>query len=109
MAPRGGRPRGPSSFVRCWPLTQHCSPLPQPTPTSSHPPPCSNKVLQAARCDEGFTLHDLMKPDRSRVLRILSALINFQKFKRDKLAWYEELEAKKASRRTVATSKWGRV
>ena len=40
-------------------------------------------------------MHDLMKPDRSRVLRILSALINFQKFKRDKLAWYEELEAKK--------------
>jgi kinetochore protein Nuf2 len=55
----------------------------------------SNKVLQAARCDEGFTLRDLMRPDRTRVLRILSALINLQKFRADKLAWYEELEARK--------------
>ena len=52
-------------------------------------------MLQAARCDEGFTLRDLMRPDRTRVLRILSALINLQKFRADKLAWYEELEARK--------------
>ena len=52
-------------------------------------------MLRAARCDEGFRLRDLMRPERTRVLRILSALINLQKFRADKLAWYEELEARK--------------
>lgn len=36
-----------------------------------------------------------MKPERSRVQRIFSALINLQKFKAEKLAWYEELQNKK--------------
>jgi len=36
-----------------------------------------------------------MKPERARVLRVLSALINLQKFKVEKLVWYKEQEAKK--------------
>ncbi len=52
-------------------------------------------MLAAARCDEGFSLRDLMKPERVRVLRVLSALINLQKFKVEKLVWYTEQEGKK--------------
>jgi hypothetical protein len=36
-----------------------------------------------------------MKPERVRVLRVLSALINLQKFKVEKLVWYTEQEGKK--------------
>jgi hypothetical protein len=36
-----------------------------------------------------------MRPERPRVLRLLSALINLQKFKAEKLAWYAALEEKK--------------
>ena len=54
-----------------------------------------NKVLAAARCDEGLSLRDLMRPERARVLRVLSALINLQKFKAEKLVWYQEQEEKK--------------
>jgi hypothetical protein len=64
-------------------------------------------VLIAARCTEGFTLHDLMKPDRSRVLRLLSALINLQMFKKEKAEWYEELQAKKVRARGRAGGRAG--
>ncbi len=52
-------------------------------------------MLAAARCDEGLSLRDLIKPERVRVLRVLSALINLQKFKVEKLVWYAEQEKKK--------------
>ena len=52
-------------------------------------------MLAAARCDEGLSLRDLVKPERARVLRVLSALINLQKFKVEKLVWYSEQEEKK--------------
>ncbi len=72
----------------------------QPTPHSPLPsPPTSfwhrNKVLASARCDEGFSLRDLIKPERARVLRVLSALVNLQKFKVEKLVWYRGQEEKK--------------
>jgi hypothetical protein len=54
-----------------------------------------NKVLISARCDEGLSLRDLIKPERARVLRVLSALVNLQKFKVEKLMWYREQEEKK--------------
>ena len=54
-----------------------------------------NKVLASARCDEGLSLRDLIKPERARVLRVLSALVNLQKFKVEKLMWYREQEEKK--------------
>ena len=54
-----------------------------------------NKVLASARCDEGLSLRDLIKPERARVLRVLSALVNLQKFKVEKLIWYREQEEKK--------------
>jgi hypothetical protein len=38
-----------------------------------------------------------MKPERARVLRVLSALINLQKFKVEKLVWYNEQQEKKVS------------
>jgi hypothetical protein len=66
---------------------------PFPLPLSSRPR--SNKVLLAAKCEEGFTLHDLIKPERSRVIRIFSALVNLQKFKKMKVEWYGELQVKK--------------
>lgn len=56
---------------------------------------CSNKVLLAARCDEGLSLRDIMKPEKQRVQRVLSALINLFKFRAEKLAWYEENIEKK--------------
>lgn len=40
-------------------------------------------------------MRDLIKPERARVLRILSALINLQKFKVEKLIWYQNLEMEK--------------
>ena len=61
-----------------------------------------NKVLASARCDEGLSLRDLIKPERARVLRVLSALVNLQKFKVEKLMWYREQEEKKVSARCAA-------
>jgi len=52
-----------------------------------------NKVLQAARCDEGLNLRDLMKPDKARMVRVICGLINLQKFRKDKLVWYDSLES----------------
>lgn len=40
-----------------------------------------NKLLTAAGMAEGYTLKDLMKPDRARVQKALSGIINLQKFK----------------------------
>jgi hypothetical protein len=37
----------------------------------------------------------LIRPERARVLRVLSALVNLQKFKVEKLVWYTEQEKKK--------------
>lgn len=54
-----------------------------------------NKVLAAARCDEGLSLRDLMRPERARVLRVLSSLVNLQKFKVEKQLWYQGQEEKK--------------
>jgi hypothetical protein len=42
-----------------------------------------------------MSLHDLMKPERSRVQRILSALINLHKYRQEPLDWYAGLVAKK--------------
>ncbi len=61
--------------------------------------PRSNKVLLAARCDEGLSLRDIMRPEKQRVQRVLSALINLYKFRSEKLAWYEDNTQKKASGR----------
>ena len=73
----------------------HLFSLPHPFSLSPHSLIFRNKVLAAARCDEGVSLRDLMKPERARVLRVLSALINLQKFKVEKLVWYKEQEEKK--------------
>ncbi len=55
---------------------------------------CRNKLLDAAHC-EPLTLRDLMRPPPQRTTRVLSALINLQKFKADRLEWYVELENRK--------------
>lgn len=39
-----------------------------------------------------------MKPEKQRVQRVLSALINLYKFRAEKLAWYEENMQKKVRR-----------
>lgn len=63
-----------------------------------------NKLLVAAGVHEGFTLRDLIKPEPARLRRNLSAIINFQKFREEKIeAWAGhgrrtvELEAAKAA------------
>jgi hypothetical protein len=63
-----------------------------------------NKLLVAAGVHEGFTLRDLIKPEPARLRRNLSAIINFQKFREEKIeAWAchgrrtVELEAAKAA------------
>lgn len=60
-------------------------------------------MLLAARCDEGLSLRDIMRPEKQRVQRVLSALINLYKFRSEKLAWYEENTQKKASGRRAAS------
>lgn len=66
-------------------------------------------MLAAARCDEGLSLRDLIKPERVRVLRVLSAIINLQKFKVEKLVWYTEQEKKKVRRRGGDTQRRARA
>ncbi len=44
--------------------------------------------MKAAGVPEGFSLKDLMKPDLPHVMRNLSAMINFCKFREDKIAPY---------------------
>lgn len=82
-------------------LSRAPSPLPS-APSPHRAPPHhhhhtagSNKVLSAARCDEGLTLRDVMKPERQRVQRVLSALINLFKFRAEKTDWYESNLAKR--------------
>jgi len=49
---------------------------------------CSNKLLVASGVHEGCCLRDATKPDPMRVKRNVSAIINFQKFREEKIeAW----------------------
>ena len=48
-----------------------------PLPYESH----RNKLLLTAGMQEGYTLKDVMRPDRQRVQKALSGIINLQKFK----------------------------
>lgn len=57
-------------------------------------PPCRNKLLHAAGVNESFPLHDLIKPDPARLRRYLSAMINYQKYREEKIAYYADLEAR---------------
>lgn len=60
------------------------SPPPFPAPTFHHPlplPPHRNKLLAAAGMPEGYALKDLVKPDRAKVAKALSGIINLQKFR----------------------------
>ena len=47
----------------------------------THPMRRSNKMLTAAGMPEGYTLKDLVKPDRIKVQKALSGIINLQKFR----------------------------
>ena len=48
-----------------------------------------DKLLVAAGVRDGFQLKDLAKPDPRRVRRNLSAIINFHKFREDRLKKYQ--------------------
>jgi chromosome segregation ATPase len=48
-----------------------------------------NKLLRAAGVPQGLTLGELTKPDLRVVRRNLSALINFHKFRDERLAAYQ--------------------
>jgi len=63
-----------------------------------------NKLLVASGVSEGYTLRELIKPEPTRLRRNLSAIINFQKYREEKIEqWAEhgkrtvELEAAKAA------------
>lgn len=45
-----------------------------------------------------FSLNDMFKPDPARLRRFLCALINFAKFRDEKVALYDELEAEAAAK-----------
>lgn len=47
-----------------------------------------NKLLVASGAMDGFTLRDLVRPEPARVRRNLSAIINFQKYKEERLGVY---------------------
>lgn len=42
---------------------------------------CRNKLLAAAGMPEGYTIKDLIKPERQKVQKALSGIINLQKFR----------------------------
>eukprot|EP00958_Prasinococcus_capsulatus_P007104 scaffold659_cov329-Prasinococcus_capsulatus_cf.AAC.13 len=49
------------------------------------------RLMEAAGVAD-FSLHDISKPDPQRLRRHLSALINFAKFREEKLSMYQELQ-----------------
>ena len=49
-----------------------------------------DKLLKACGIASGFTLRDLTKPDPRRVRRNLSAIINFHKFREERLAVFAQ-------------------
>lgn len=50
---------------------------------------------------DDFTLRDMIKPEASRLKIILSAIVNFAKFRDEKLAVFDEHSAK-----TVSNLRW---
>ena len=60
---------------------------------------CRNKLLVASGVHEGYTLRDLIKPDPARLRRNLSGIINFQKYREEKIEQWNE-----HGRKTVRTS-----
>jgi hypothetical protein len=81
----GGGPRVASLRPTC---------LAQTPPPPPPPPPCRSKLLTASGVAEGFTVHDLIRPDAGRVVRNLSAVINFQKFREEKRALFDGFQAR---------------
>eukprot|EP01138_Halocafeteria_seosinensis_P014875 gb/GECG01015185.1/.p1 GENE.gb/GECG01015185.1/~~gb/GECG01015185.1/.p1 ORF type:complete len:485 (+),score=97.67 gb/GECG01015185.1/:1-1455(+) len=53
-----------------------------------------NKLLTACGVKEGFHIRDLIKPDPKRTRRNLSAIINFHKFREERLAVYAQFSEK---------------
>jgi hypothetical protein len=60
--------------------------------------------LSACGVHDAYSLKDLVRPDPSRVRRNMSAIINFHKFREDRLAMYKELTDK-----TVRSSGGGSI
>lgn len=54
------------------------------------PPHFRDKLLKACGVSGGFNLVDLLKPDPRRVRRNLSAIINFHKFREERLAVFTQ-------------------
>lgn len=59
-----------------------------------------DKLLMACGVQEGFNVRDLIKPDPKRTRRNLSAIINFHKFREERLAVYAQFSDKGVSRYT---------
>lgn len=55
---------------------------------------CRQRLLTASGVPEGYTLRDHIKPDPSRVRRNLSGVVNFQKYREEKMNIYRDYEAK---------------
>jgi hypothetical protein len=57
---------------------------------------CRNKLLVASGVADGFTLREMIRPDPARLQKNLSGVINFQKYRDEKIeAWADH------GRRTV--------
>lgn len=64
-----------------------------------------NKLLLASGVAEGFSVRDLVRRDPRHIRRDLSAIINFHKFRDDRLAVYQDFSEQTVRRRSA----WSRA
>lgn len=57
---------------------------------------------------DSFSVHDVLKPEASKVVVILSAVINFARFREEKLTLFDELNQQSVKEKALYASYWYR-